>query len=399
MKTQRKVCLRYGLLAALLACGCDEAPPTQITRQEGPGSSANGTVTRSNAGQTGGGRRRTSLPAKKKEQPAPKIELTADTELFEVIENGSNVEVLRPASAVAGRDQVAAVLPPSGANASTFKIVERGQDATRKTDGVPNASFKLPPAFSVVAAAGYASEGLPWRIVRLGDGNEMVLVPAGESLQGKNGGSEETEPEFAVELNHFYIDVTEVTVRRYELYRDAIKRTGKRAPDEPANVSAPETHPVLGVNWGDARAYARASGCDLPTEAEWEKAARGQEGFDAPWGNGRAIWTQTRELLQIDAVKTFHTDVSPYGVFDLAGNAREWCADWYSSGAHREASRLNKRLLAVWRGPKRPSTANQRVVKGNGPNWAVWHRQGADMGVGHSNVGFRCAFRVPPFKD
>ncbi len=150
------------------------------------------------------------------------------------------------------------------------------------------------------------------------------------------------------------------------------------------------------MSWGEARAYARSLGEDLPTEAQWEKAARGRDGFSAPWGNGRAIWPRSRKLDQIDAIKSFRSDQSVYGVFDLAGNAREWCLDLYSDRAHHELSNVSPQRARNWKGPRNVPNSNYRVVKGTGPDWAVWHRHHADMRQHAADIGFRCVLRVRP---
>jgi formylglycine-generating enzyme required for sulfatase activity len=90
---------------------------------------------------------------------------------------------------------------------------------------------------------------------------------------------------------------------------------------------------------------------------------------------------------------SFRTDISPYGVFDLAGNAREWCSDSYSDVAYQEATRNGETVVRNWPGPKRAVIANHRVVKGNGPDWMSWHRRPAHMRTPGNDVGFRCVLR------
>jgi formylglycine-generating enzyme required for sulfatase activity len=93
-------------------------------------------------------------------------------------------------------------------------------------------------------------------------------------------------------------------------------------------------------------------------------------------------------------VKTFGTDVSPFGIYDLAGNAREWCSDRWSPNAFAEAQKSSRTPLRNWKGARSAEPAEFHVVKGNGPDWDSWYREGMNGTQHHSNVGFRCVLRL-----
>ena len=174
----------------------------------------------------------------------------------------------------------------------------------------------------------------------------MVHVPGGEFIMGSNLVDTEAKalqygsrkpwyanerPERKLTLGDFYIDRTEVTNREYSEFVDAMKR---RAPlnwpggEYPANIAE---HPVVRISWADALDYCKWRKKRLPTEAEWEKAARGADGRDFPWGN---VFDEKKvNTLGIyggaTPVGTFKDGASPYGALDMAGNVQEWTEDWY----------------------------------------------------------------------
>jgi formylglycine-generating enzyme required for sulfatase activity len=180
-------------------------------------------------------------------------------------------------------------------------------------------------------------------VLRDTDGHEMVLISAGPFLFGPERRS--------VHVDAFYIDRAPVTNEQFSAF---VRATGYEPEDEgrgrflmhlrdAAGVKRLAKHPVVFVSWTDARAYAVWAGKRLPTEAEWEKAARGVDGRKYPWG--REEPTSTRALFGqrsggTAAVGSFPKGASPYGVLDLAGNVLEWCddadsADFYANGPDR----------------------------------------------------------------
>ena len=169
---------------------------------------------------------------------------------------------------------------------------------------------RLPPGFRALASAQQTTLGWPSRIRCEKDGAEMALVTGGAVVVGHDGGPAESKPQLTVVIDSFYMDVTEVTVGQFERYRKALKEEkGRNVVAEPANVSSPHQEPVLGVSLTQAQFYAKWAGQEIPTEAEWERAARGEGAFDHPWGNGRAIWKHPRTPDEIDPVKSFRTDL------------------------------------------------------------------------------------------
>ena len=222
----------------------------------------------------------------------------------------------------------------------------------------------------------------------------MALVPEGVFIQGSNSSVPQAAPEHGVLLDAFYIDLREVTSARYENFREAAtEKTRVRRPSRPAKDPQ---EPVLGVTWAEAHAFSLWAKKDLPTEAQWEKAARGPDGFRYPWGNGPSIWQRLRIPGQIDKVASFRGDESPYGVIDMAGNAREWCTDWYTEKYYNQLMAEASSTARNPTGPKTSGGTNMRVVKGGDPNWFVWARSGVVQSEHPNDVGFRCVLKLKP---
>jgi formylglycine-generating enzyme required for sulfatase activity len=277
------------------------------------------------------------------------------------------------------------------------KLAERKTVESQPTEtSTANRGKTLPPGFSAMATAKNSPLGWPLRIRSDRDGAEMALVTGGAVILGHDGGPPESSPQLTVVIDSFYMDVNEVTLRQYKRFRTALKEErGRNIVSEPKNVSSPPNFPALGVTLTQAEFYARWAGKEIPTEAEWERAARGEAVFPHVWGNGRAIWAHARTQDEIDPVKSFRTDVSPFGIYDLAGNAREWCVDRYSPTSFADALKSSSGQLRNWKGPRVSEPENAHVVKGNGPNWDAWYRVGMDGVHSHAKVGFRCVLRLP----
>lgn len=151
----------------------------------------------------------------------------------------------------------------------------------------------------------------------------MVLVPAGEFLMGTDGRDPDERPQRTIRLDSYYIDKNEVTNAQFrEVFPQYKFELGF------------EKYPMAGVTWRQAVEYAKAVGKRLPTEAEWEKAARGDDGQEYPWGNNfdksRCNSAETYGA-RLKKTGSHRSGVSPFGCMDMAGNVREWTSTWYEA--------------------------------------------------------------------
>ncbi len=245
-----------------------------------------------------------------------------------------------------------------------------------KNNDINNIQPDISPPIQVPSPKSLYSD-FPKHKINPKDGAEMILIPSGEFLmENKNVQDEKSQQK--VYLDVYYIYKTEVTVAQY---RKFCKMTKRKMPEEPA-WKWQDNHPIINVNWNDAKAYADWVGATLPTEAQWEKAARGTDGRIYPWGNK---WDETKcannyrisdkgdLLIETHSVGSFPTGASPYGVMDMTGNVFEWCADWYDS---------NYKIIAA-KNPTGPKTGEFRILRGG--SWG-------------NNIGYHyyynsCAFR------
>jgi eukaryotic-like serine/threonine-protein kinase len=245
---------------------------------------------------------------------------------------------------------------------------------------------------------------------RTKDGMVMVYVPAGEFTMGSTEADinrilaqcsdcqrawyEDELPQHTVYLDGFWIDKHPVTNAQY---RRCVEQGACRAPgcwDNP-DLSWPN-QPVVCVNWSDAQAYAAWVGGRLPTEAEWEKAARGTDARIFPWGNRMpdcALANYTFGCVNHPTnVLNYPAGVSPYGISDMAGNVLEWVADWYGPAYYGRSPARN---------PTGPETGTGRVLRGGSffkDEWAArcTSRREADPTKRAFERGFRLAASVPP---
>ncbi len=226
--------------------------------------------------------------------------------------------------------------------------------ATSIVAGVARAQEPVPP--SPPPAVSPSPEEAP---------DNMILIPSGEFQMGTNAtdntddnqgtntplGNNDARPQHAVTTKAFYIDKTEVTNAQYKKFCDA---TGYAPPPHWKNGQFPEGQgdfPVTRVNWYEATAFARWAGKRLPSEAEWEHAARGTDGRSYPWGND---WSEEK-IVHGDnpaIVGSKAAGASPYGVLDMAGNVAEWTSSWFDAYPNSPTNQpdFGKKTLKVVRG-------------------------------------------------
>jgi formylglycine-generating enzyme required for sulfatase activity len=237
------------------------------------------------------------------------------------------------------------------------------------------------------------------------DLGEMVLIPAGEFWMGSDENADE-KPRRRVHLDAYYIDKYEVTNAQFKAFADA-RGYGRQelwSPDgwrwrSGNSITQPSswTHgkwnepkqPVVSVSWYEAEAFCRFGGKRLPTEAEWEKAARGTDGRKYPWGEqwdaSRANSSESK-LGKPAVVGSYPGGVSPYGAHDMAGNAWEWVADWYAADYYQQSPERN---------PTGPASGQSRVLRGGSWHYDPILLRSAARGLvtpvnRYSSIGFRC---------
>jgi len=225
------------------------------------------------------------------------------------------------------------------------------------------------------------------------DHAEMIWIPSGPFPMGDT--DFEDNPRHTVMLSGYYIYKNLVTVA---MYREFCQATQRKMPDPP-KWGWVDDHPIVNVTWDDARAYADWAGVSLPTEAQWEKAARGTDGRRYPWGNDFApndLRCSTKwygDVGSTHAIGGFPSGASPYGVLDMAGNVNQWCADWYDKayGSNRNAPIAD---------PVNDTPSEYRVVRGgswqhkDSVNFRSAFRYQSTHSLRYDGNGFRCASPV-----
>ncbi len=304
------------------------------------------------------------------------------------------------------------------------------------------AGVELPPGFCPLAGQYDLDnpedhyDGWPRYIVCEADNMTMAYVPTQTITMG--GGEDLDEvPARKVRTNHFYMDIHEVTNEQFDTCRHSAGSSRAASRGRPGYRSywVPghnDHHPVRNVSWHEALAYARWAGKTLPTEAQWETAARGNDRRIYPWGNDeqsdvtRYLCNARTARQDYDGyehtapVMNYSAGVSPFGIHNLAGNVREWCADWYDPGRHAYPSEEDlptglergarpfgdRNYPNPWAKDIRearvgPPAGAQHAVRGGSftdpiQRCRIEVRAAAGPNARQHNIGFRCVLPLPP---
>jgi formylglycine-generating enzyme required for sulfatase activity len=261
----------------------------------------------------------------------------------------------------------------------------------------------LPPTFTSTSTPSplpptVTSTPLPPSPTPTLSGPPMVLIPAGTFQMGSNSGHDDEQPVHSVTLDSYYMDVYEVTNAMYaQCVSDGACSppfgAGSSIRESYYEVSSYDNYPVITVDWNQAMAYCNWAGKRLPTEAEWEYAARGGlrggpypwgEGIDCDWAN---YWPGASCVFVGDTSEVGSYPPNGYGLYDMAGNVWEWVADWYNESYYRTSLVEN---------PSGPANGTYRVLRGgswgaNGNYLRVASRSYYNPTTQYLDVGFRCA--------
>ena len=270
-------------------------------------------------------------------------------------------------------------------------IPRRPRESPPTPRGSKNAAVRPTPALvqPLELAAGTLRENPE-------DQLDYVWIPAGTFQMGATPGDSDArdgeKPRHRVEITKgFWTSSTAVTVKAYKRFVEATVRAMPQAPNFDPNWEK-EDHPIVKVNWHDAKAYCEWAGGRLPTEAEWEYAARGgEEGLRYPWGN--KISSQNAKYNSKDGTAPVGSNAANgFGLYDMAGNVWEWCSDWYEEVYYASSPAQD---------PQGPPEGTVRVFRGG--SWGglsrilrCSYRGRGEPGLRYINIGFRCVREVLP---
>jgi formylglycine-generating enzyme required for sulfatase activity len=354
------------------------------------------------------------LPPRKKAPEVPKPERGGRLPLWAWAAGGSALAVLLLIMVVSlGGQYIRGAGEEKARQTAAALALEQTRSAAQTATARPTATL-TPTATatptSTPTLAPTPKPGIGSTMVSPVDGMVMVYVPEGTFLMGSDRSDQYADndefPQHEVYLDSFWIDRTEVTNAMYAAFLNArgnhqeggVPWLGAGEEDPRIQESGGmweadagyEDHPVVEVSWYGARAYCEWAGRRLPTEAEWEKAARGMNGGLYPWGEANASCSKVnlRGCMGDTAeVGSYADGASPYGAWDMAGNVYEWVADWYDADYYESSPAEN---------PLGPEGGTWRVMRGG---W-WFHRAGqvrsafrnrADPNAAGHHLGFRCA--------
>jgi len=288
-------------------------------------------------------------------------------------------------------------LPDAAAGSHAVKVLSADKAWVGEVVVAPGESKRLE-----VAPDRPILESLPGgKLLNHRDGTTLVRIPKGAFIAGSATGRPEERPLRRVEVDDFFIGLCEITNGQYASFLGATGRARQLREMERTVLPGKVDHPVVNVSWPEAESYCRWAGMRLPTEPEWEKAARGTDGRAYPWGDtwdrdrcnnwqlhshgGKPVESASFGGIGTTPVGTFPAGASAWGCLDMAGNVWEWTADLFRVPADIETE----------------TPASHRVVKGG--SWYLSTaeetrcaaRYGFDPGNRYLNLGFRTAISRP----
>jgi formylglycine-generating enzyme required for sulfatase activity len=238
------------------------------------------------------------------------------------------------------------------------------------------------------------------------DGMTLLYVPAGEFTMGSNNGNPGEKPAHPIYLDAFWIDKTEVTNKMYSscVAAGVCKEPTSRSGDtntRSSYYSNPEfnNYPVIYVYWDMAKTYCEWAGRRLPTEAEWEKAARGTDGRSYPWGNespNEMLANYARGVGATTEVGEYPNGASPYGALDMAGNVWEWVNDWYDVNYYATLGEDARNLQGPTNGRYRVLRGGSWSFSGDRVRSSYRYWSPASYSGFYGGFGFRCAMSATP---
>jgi len=309
------------------------------------------------------------------------------------------------------KSSVAGLAKQRGRRAKVWRLLDEGKQAITESNAQPNQVAQAADTLDIANKLGLDDEQRAFyqqlrekiqdrytqspvkAVSAQHQGRLMEVIPAGAFTMGSATGDADEQPVHQVYLDAFSMDKYQVSVRQYARFLEA---THHEVPPDWSTMNRPQhqNRPVANVDWMDADAYCHWAGKRLPTEAEWEKAARGTDARVYPWGNepptrfhansGKEVWSSHTVLTPVG---TFEEGKSPYGIYDMAGNVWEWVSDWYDQDYYKTSPSQN---------PTGPSTGGHKVIRGGS-----WGSGGDDLRASDREIhlpsfrgfgtGFRCA--------